>query len=263
MRLLKQILLVLLVAAVVGCDDGPTLPPTTSGGGWIIQTEFFPAEGAIMIVGDVGVTGAWQSDGAGAVGDASPFTVVTNGDGLAAVANGRVPATWKLTWAAGGPLECDGHTATATPGIQGALEELICFEVVIPTAGFYFSPNPLYRSAPPATSTIHGAGFSQAHGMPLVQYYNLQGVLVSQDNATVVASDGTWVQAPTPNISTVALGTYAGAIKNANGSGGWNYIGSAAVRVALIPPPPPGGGCSATPTKPKGETSLPVQPSPC
>jgi len=259
---LKYLLSVLVVAAIAGCDDtGPTLPPTTSGGGWFINTIFIPAQGPISVVGDVGVSGTWQSDGAGAKGDASAFTVVTDSSaGLAAVVNGRVPATWKLTWKAGGPLECDGHSANATPAQQGDVEEFICFEIVIPTVGFSFSPNPLFQDNPPSMSTIHGKGFSSQYGMPLVQYYNLQGQLVAQARATAVAGDGTWIQAPTPDISSVPLGTYAGAIKNANASGGWNYLGSASVRITVTPPIPPGGGC-VTPLSNGASPTL--RPLPC
>jgi hypothetical protein len=56
--------------------------------------------------------------------------------------------------------------------------------------------------------------------MPLVQYYTLDGTLVGQENATSIASNGTWMQIPAFNISQLPAGTYAAFVNNAASGGG-------------------------------------------
>ena len=72
--------------------------------------------------------------------------------------------------------------------------------------------------------TITGSGFTSTYGMPVVGYYNSQGDLVVQSTATVIASNGTYIEAPTPNLSGVTLGTYAGLVANKTSTGGLNYL---------------------------------------
>ena len=238
-------LVIILTAVVMGCDA--TLPITTSGGGWILFTNFIPLEGPIVVTPGVGLQGTWlPPDKPGAVGSASPFTVVTDLEGFAAVPNGRVPADWHIVWSSGPIPGCDGHSTTVSPALFGSTEEVDCFEEVIPVPGFSASPNPLYQNALATVLTITGSGFSSAHGMPVVQYYNLQGNLIAQETATAIASNGTWIDGPVPSsVTSVPAGAYAGVIKNANASGGFDYVGTASISVYQHPPINPGSPCKA------------------
>jgi hypothetical protein len=55
--------------------------------------------------------------------------------------------------------------------------------------------------------------------------------MVGQENATSVASNGTWMQIPAFNISQLPAGTYAAFVNNAASGGGYTYIGTGAVQV--------------------------------
>jgi hypothetical protein len=212
----------------------------TSGGGWIIGTNYIPLTGPMIVSAPfTTITGTWQSDGAGAVGDPSSFTVGTGSEALAAVDNGRVPATWKVQWANSQSFpDCTGLSSIATPGAPGALEELICFENAeeAENGTFVFSPNPINLNGTiPTTSVIIGSGFTSTYGMPLVRYFNSQGTLLSQASATFVSQDGTKISAPTPSLNGISVGTYAGVISNIAANGNYVYVGAASVRI--IDPP--------------------------
>ena len=89
---------VLVVGLVFAGCGSPTLPETTEGGGWIIESGFAPLGSFIPIpIPEITDSGNWKSDGAGAQGSAAPFTVTTNVMALAPVDNGRVPAEWNLS----------------------------------------------------------------------------------------------------------------------------------------------------------------------
>jgi hypothetical protein len=72
----------------------PPLPQTTSGGGFLIQTEFTSSTGPLItIVPNVTTHWDWKQDvqGFNAGGDASSFSNTTNILGLGESLNGRVP----------------------------------------------------------------------------------------------------------------------------------------------------------------------------
>lgn len=225
-----------------GCP-APTLPPATAGGGWILQTVVISNVAGVGFVGGVGVQGHWEKDQPGASGDASPFSVTTNLVGLFPLPGKRAPATWNVSWISGGPPPCAGLTASNTVS-AGAVEEFICFitEVIggLENSGFAFSPGTIVTDGSSGSeAVITGAGFSSQYGLPLLQYFDLNGNLVAQTNVSTVAGDGSWVSAPIPDISQLGVGTYVGIVKNANSSGGYDFLGAAAVQVVLPPPPPP------------------------
>jgi hypothetical protein len=241
MRHLKWLLLLCLIAGViVSCENNapPTLPPVTPGGGFILQTSV-TINGSLPITAPgVTVEGEWQSDEPGAAGDPSTFTVTTNALALASLSGKRAPAVWKLTWLGGGPASaCTGVVAENT--VQ--LNELAVFLCIIQTnssgtssaAAFSLAPNPVYTGAPPSGGTVIGSGLSTTYGMPLVQYYTLDGTLIAQENATSVASNGTWMQIPAFNISQLPGGTYAAFVNNAASGGGYTYLGTGAVQVVV------------------------------
>jgi hypothetical protein len=89
--------------------------------------------------------------------------------------------------------------------------------------------------------TLSGPGFSTDYGMPNVQYYDPNGVLVAQMSATSISSDGQSLTAPTPALSGVSAGVYVGLINNVNADGSYqplgccfqNYLGSGAHLVKM------------------------------
>lgn len=95
---------------------GPTLPPTTSGGGFFIETEFVPAVGPIVAQPFVTTHWDFNHDVAGfnAVGDPTGFDNTTNAAAIGVSENGRVPSLWNVIWRAGGPAGC--INATDFPG---------------------------------------------------------------------------------------------------------------------------------------------------
>ncbi len=247
--------LLIVGIALLGCDE-PTLPPATSGGGFIFQTGISENGLPPFLVGGVTISGSWVKDLTGAQGNPASWTETTNALSLAAVPNGRSPATWNFSWLAGGESGCAGHTTNGDVDsdhiltIQCIIIQVNTVTVQTVPGSFNFSPNPLDTTNPPGAVTISGQGFNAQYGMPLVQYFDLNGNLVAQSNAQSIASDGSWIQAPTPDLSQIAAGTYAGFIKNANSSGGWDVVGAAVVTVVTPTPPPPPpdpGPCSSSP----------------
>lgn len=244
MRNARFLLLLLLVGVVViSCDTTapPTLPPpATAGGGFIIESlaAYFQGSPAITTP-DVQIGAAWQSDQFGAEGNAAPFTVFTNDLGLASELSARAPAIWKFTWlsSAAAPEGCDGLSTTFGVPLD-AIAEVICHVYAIPdtvsaaVSGFALSPDPVYISAAPASGTVQGQGITATYGMPLVQYYSLDGTLVAQENAISVASNGTSMQISGFSISQLPVGTYAAFVSNAASGGGYAYLGNGAVQVA-------------------------------
>src|SRR5947209_7263219 len=101
----------LFVLSAYSCT-GSSLPPTTGGGGFFIETEFFSLEGSLFPtpVGNVVTGWTWKNDVSGftAVGDASPFENKTNSAGIGVSDNGRVPSIWDVSWKSGGPSICIG-----------------------------------------------------------------------------------------------------------------------------------------------------------
>ncbi len=242
MRCVKLLLFLLLVGAVVfSCDDdtSPTLPPATPGGGFIVATYTnVDNEGPIAETA-VAVAGNWQEDLPGAAGDATPFNVTTNSLGLAAVQSARAPAEWTFTWISSeyAPAECNGVTATNDIPLNST-QAFTCLILtgsesasIVPSS-FSLSPNPVYISSAPSSGTVFGSGISSTYGMPLVQYYTLDGTLVAQENATSVSSDGTSMQISGFSITQLPVGTYAAFVSNAASGGGYTYLGTGAVELA-------------------------------
>jgi hypothetical protein len=121
------------------------------------------------------------------------------------------------------------------------------------TADFVFSPNPIATDGSSGSEAIvTGSGFSAQYGMPLLQYFDLNGNFVTQANADAVAADGSWISSPIPDISQLPLGTYVGFMKNANSSGGYDLVGATSVQVVLPrSPPSPPDPCPTNPCMPQ------------
>jgi hypothetical protein len=250
----------LVVLCAYSCG-GPSLPPSSGGGGFFIETEFLSTTGPItpQPVPFVTTGWTWLNDVSGftAVGDASPFQNTTNSAGIGVSANGRVPAMWAVSWISGGPAVCIGAPDDPVFGHfqsnPGRTTEVLCFErpasqSLQASQDFGFSPDPVYTDGSSGgTATISGQGFSSQYGMPLLQYYDSNGNLLQQTNATAVASDGSWITAPVPDISQLQIGAYVGFLYNMDSTGRYIYLGTSSVFVSDPPPPPPDGGCGSGP----------------
>lgn len=241
MRNVRLLLLLFLVGAfAISCDEGtpsPTLPPPTSGGGFVLATFINVNNSGPIAEGFVSLSGVWQADAFGAAGSANSFNVTTNTLGLVSADGARAPAEWLITWLSSqfAPAECNGFSQTGI--IQLSAEENVTCIIIdngaslaVAAASFSLSPNPVYINAAPSSGTVAGSGFSSTYGMPLVQYYNLDGTLMGQENATSV--NGTSVQISAFDISQLPAGTYAAFVSNAASGGGYTYLGNGVIQVA-------------------------------
>jgi hypothetical protein len=225
-----------MVIGLVGCPpQTPTLPPTTSGGGFLIET-FFTDNGVVSPAPLTNTSWVWKQDGVGAAGDPSPFQSVTNIYALDSSLNGRVGAQWNLTWSYTGyvPAQvCDGYKDTITVNEAGEQVIVSCNVIGVGQeySGFVFNPNPLYLVQPPATTTVKGSGFKSTYGMPVLQYFNLKGTLMAQATAASVSADGTTLVAKTPSLSGLPVGEYAGIISNIAADKSLAYAGTVSVTV--------------------------------
>jgi hypothetical protein len=90
------------------------------------------------------------------------------------------------------------------------------------------SPASVYLPSPPTSGTVTGQSFNATYGMPRVDYFDQYGYLVGSANATSVSSDGTSLQANTPDLSNVYSGTYLVKVTNMTYDGYYlNVVGSA------------------------------------
>jgi hypothetical protein len=205
-----------------------------------------------------GLTFQWYSDLPGATGNSAGVFLETNGQALASYVGGRAPAQWTVYWGGyGGPLPetideqvADNCGPTGPTGISDyttgpifstGINPIACNYVqgggvILGAGGFGFSPTPAYVSAPPSSGTVYGSGFSTTHGMPMLQYFNLNGTYVTQENASYVSPDGTVLTVPGGSLSTLPNGTYAGLVNNINADGSLNYIGAAQAEIAVTIP---------------------------
>lgn len=234
-----------------GCGGGPTLPPTTSGGGFFIETLTSFNLSPPVIAPVVQIKGEWVKDEPGAQGNASTWNQTTNGAGIGIINNGRVPADWKFTWVFSLVSACEGQSVTATAHSVDDVVGLLCTVTDVTfgasTNDDVFSPAPVLTDGSTGSEAyITGSGFSSQYGMPLLQYFDLNGNLVAQTNGDGVASDGSWMSSPIPDISQLPLGTYVGFISNANVNGGYDLVGATSVQVES-PPSPPDSGCGSGP----------------
>src|SRR5689334_5142704 len=95
----------LSIILLSGCK--PSLPPATPGGGFVIETLYFPQTGPLQVVGGITINASFVRDfDFTSAGDPSSFSVVTNALGLASAAGKRAPATWDFLWVSGGDPGC-------------------------------------------------------------------------------------------------------------------------------------------------------------
>ncbi len=246
MRKLLALLILLSMVLMTGCPT-PTLPPTTSGGGFFVSTFTSFDLGPPVIAPVVGLRLTWKKDLTGAAGSASTQNITTNSAGVGIVSNGRVPATWNFKWVFSVTGPCEGLSIDQDAKEIDDDVGLVCTvetfpgNVQVATASslpsYTFSPDPIATDRSTGDEAfILGSGFNQQFGMPLLQYFDLNGNLVAQSSADAVAADGSWMSTPVPDISQLSVGTYVGILNNANSAGGYDILG--VVSVQVVPPPP-------------------------
>jgi hypothetical protein len=228
------------------CDPQPTPPPA---GGFKIRAfieEFAPSEGFYYISDkNRGIRAEWRSDRTGAAGNNRAIVATTDQFGDINVPDGRAPADWFFTETSG---PCGGQFLIA--GVEkGKIRQLFCNILGAIKDGFTVAPSAVEAESTPETLTLYGAGVSTAYGMPLIRYFDLNGVLVAQAYAEQVGWDGTWLTGSTTDLSSAYSGEYTVIILNANADGTWQSVGGATVEVFhFVEPPPdpdPCGGCGA------------------
>lgn len=229
------------------CDPQPQPQPIPTVGFKIrafVQTTTDPNRG---IIPDQhrGIFAQWRSDKPGVTGNKIAISAVTDTFGEINVDQGRAPARWDFRETNG---LCAGLTITLDVE-RGKVRELYCLLVPRFTGGFVSSPSAVEAESTPATITVYGEDFSAAYGLPLIRYFDLNGVLVAETYADQVAPDGSWLTGSTTDLSSVSSGQYTVMICNAAADGTWETLGAATVEVFhyVDPPPDPDPcGCSAS-----------------
>lgn len=254
--------LLLCVSVIVGC-------PGDGGGqqqsGFFARGETFvevAPGGVFQMTGLTSIRGDWLSDNGNAVGNTRSFNFTCIGDPCR-VNDGRVPARWRII-AGIQQAQCVAYlepferdvTANSTQRSR-----CVIFGIVIP---FNASPSSIDLQAPPPTVEMTGSGLSTAYGMPRIEYIDsYSGTLIGSATATAVNADGTWLQANTPDLSSVYSGTYSVLVSNIKADGSLEYVGTATVDCygrdhEYEPPPDPCQPQTYNPDNPELE-----QPQPC
>lgn len=234
MRKLRNIFALAVLAcaiSVAGCfhDDD-----SSSNGGFKVRTKvIYNADFSLLQGGNV--DGQHLADRSGASGSVYSFNVFTPSgtDQGTSVEGARAPARWRFN--VNIPATC--FPTEERDVDRGSTQTFECFGGFV--GEFSASPNSIDVQVPPPTVTISGSDMSGAYGMPSVAYYDEFGYLVAETTATAMASDGSWIQANTPDLSSVYSGSYNVIVRNATADGAWNPAGVATIDVYGNDPPPP------------------------
>ena len=90
------------------------------------------------------------------------------------------------------------------------------------------SPEWVDLNAPPYSITITGQAMDGTYGMPMVEYFDGSGYLLGYTYASAVAGDGTWLTAPTPDLSLAYSGTFEIRVTNLRSDGEYlDIVGTA------------------------------------
>lgn len=110
-----------------------------------------------------------------------------------------------------------------------------CYQITA-IEGFNFfrslaaAPSSINLEAPPVAGDITGQDMSGANGMPRVDYFDSDGYLIGSVAATSVAANGTSLNAPTPDLSSVYSGNYEIVVTNKRADGEYlDRVGSAPI----------------------------------
>jgi hypothetical protein len=256
---LKIVLLsaVLLCAGLsAACGGGGSTAPQS---GFSVQGQKYvqTASGDFALVSVANVQGAWQFDNSSnAVGNNKTIPVELC-VGPCPVTDGRVPARWTII---AGPFgECFGQLTNPNMDVNAGDTKIA--KCVVPGILFPFSMNPgsVDLQATPATFDMTGSNLDTTYGAPHLDYIDsYTGDVIGSVDATAVSADGSWLQAPMPDLSQVYSGTYTIFVSNRQSDGSLSYVGSSTVdtygRDGVYGDPPPdqcqptydsGGGGSA------------------
>jgi hypothetical protein len=176
-RITKTVYAILLGLCVLAtcCFDAcwPVPQPGTPAGGFPVTTQeaFVDSAGnpitSSLAVPGMAVTGVWLSDGTGAAGSATNFSVLTDDNGNAFVNNGRVNANWSSAIGWNNP-ECGASSAyffvTPLVGVPW-----LC-PIVVDTVSGNSSTHFVLPGAVPSTITSYG-DFSTTYGEPQLRVY--------------------------------------------------------------------------------------------
>jgi hypothetical protein len=237
---------VLLCVVVSACGGG--------GGqtnGFKVKAEKYVrrSDGGLMFITTTVVRADWQFDYSGATGSVYHFGPALC-TGPCTVANGRVPARWIIT--AGVPGECFRQITNPNMDVSAGQTKIAQCEVFGIVFVFSANPSPIDLQAPPATLEMTGSNLTTTYGMPRIEYIDpYTGNLIGTATATSVSGDGSWLQAPTPDLSGVYSGSYSILISNVTSDGSYEYVGTATMDAygrdgSYENPPPDPDPCGCT-----------------
>lgn len=231
-----------LSAACGGGGGGGSQPQS----GFKVQGEKYVAVfgGGFHFISRVNVQGSWQFDNGSAVGTVTSFgPFLCLGDDPCPVTGGRVPARWTIF--AGAPGDCFRQITDPNMNVTAGETKVAQCETLGLVFAFSSSPATVNLLSPPANFELTGSGLSTAYGMPYVEYVDeYTGDLIGGTTASAVSADGTWLQAPMPDLSSVYNGTYNILISNRRPDGSLEYVGTSTMNAfgrlgQYVPPDEP------------------------
>lgn len=171
MRVVSTCALALCVLAT--CGD--TCFPNQGGSpGFPVDTDYIAVDPSGNVLGGGGVpgqamTGIWLSDNSGASGSVYSFNVVTDGDGTALIANGRINANWssQVLWYP--PCGEVGSASQIFTDVTAIGFGFTCVLEIAPESA-NSSIHFVLPGAAPSTLTSYG-NFSTTYGDPQLRVY--------------------------------------------------------------------------------------------
>jgi hypothetical protein len=219
------------MATVIDCGGGgstPTVGFKARGENW------FLGSGGYQFLSGASIQGDWLYNNGSTHGNTLHFLAFTNSGATYNIADGRVPARWRIFV----PGPCLQHLDASDRDVTaGSTQRDRC---VVAFASLTADPSSINLASPPAAVTIGGGGFSAAYGMPIVEYYDeYSGVLVGSATAFSIAGDGSSLQAYTPDLTGVYTGSYNVVVSNIGADSSPSIVGVAWFSACCIDPPPP------------------------
>lgn len=236
----------LLIATLIfsACQGEACAPPPPPANGFRVETLIEdPFNAGLPVIQsdyDIGVFGRWGFDFDYATGDVKEFSGNTGARAYYDVPGGRAMAAWDMG-------ELNGRCAGQRTGAiteRGKSVKLTCLRIGrFPRFPFASIPSAINKASPPQSIAITGSEISAANGMPMVEYYNELGELVTQIYATAVAPDGSMLSTSAPDVYSMNAGTYMLVVMNQMTDGTWQNIGGTSIYIydEYEPPPDPCG----------------------
>ncbi len=251
-RFALLLIVCLCCALFASCSGGGSQVQSgfrTMGQRWV-QVATVPV--SYQYVSPTNIQGQWQFDLGTATGSVQSFGPLLC-LGECPIEGGRVPARWNIV--AGLPTECIGYLDPISRDVGAnstQYSRCVVFGIIFP-----FTPTPglVDLQAPPATLEMNGEGLTTVYGMPYLEYRDpYTGNVVGSTYATAVGGKGRWLQATTPDLSSVYSGMYHVFISNFKADGTLELVGTSTIeafgRDAPFDPPPDPGPCGCPPDLP-------------